>query len=566
MSLYPLRHILAMTKHFIQLFILLSLFFIANYAIADDEKKPTNLKEVAEQKENRAKAVEKIVKQPNKGPSDKFNRSTPASSILGLTQSLKDKDFERATNYLDLRNLPFSVKHHHDGADLARKLAIVAVRTIHVDLASLSTEPAGHSDDGLPSYRDRITTITTQNGPIDILMQRVPREDDGVFIWKMSNATIAKLPELYDEFGYGPIGDKLAQIFPDYEILDFEIWQIVMLIGLIFISLAIGYLITFPVMKILQYKNILAEHRVRRFLVGPIRFFIAIIIFRHFFYIISPSPTIQAVFEAKTIFIIAVLWVLLGMIDLAISRLSERMKRNGQSNAVVLLKPASTGIKIVLLLLAIVTWLGNIGYEITAIIAGLGIGGVAIALASQKSLENLIGSITIYAAQPIKVGDFCQFGNTLGTVEEIGLRATQIRTLARTIVHIPNAKFASEEIENLTQRDKILYRCRLRLSYQATPAQIRAVLTGIRQLIEQDEHIDTETSRVRFIEFAEYAQELELYVYLTTKDFVQYLEYKEEVNLAIIDILAQQEVKLIVPAHTTYLEKAADIPNQLGNA
>ena len=124
-------------------------------------------------------------------------------------------------------------------------------------------------------------------------------------------------------------------------------------------------------------------------------------------------------------------------------------------------------------MIAIVSWMDNLGYEVTTILAGLGVGGVAVALAAQKSLENLIGSITIYTSQPVHVGDFCKFGETLGTVEEIGLRATQLRTLGRTMVHIPNALFASGAIENLTQRDKILYRTRLRLSYHDTPEQVR---------------------------------------------------------------------------------------------
>jgi MscS family membrane protein len=188
------------------------------------------------------------------------------------------------------------------------------------------------------------------------------------------------------------------------------------------------------------------------------------------------------------------------------------------------------------------------------------VGGIAIAMASQKSLENLIGSITIYAAQPVKVGDLCKFGTILGIVEEVGLRSTQLRTLSRSLVHIPNSLFAHGSIENLTQRDKIQYRCRLKLSYDVTPTQIRAVLTRIRELIAQNEHIDSEASRVRFIEFGDYAQELELYLFIATTDFALYLEYREEINLSIIDILDQEGVKLTVPVNTVQLENTSDIP------
>jgi MscS family membrane protein len=143
-------------------------------------------------------------------------------------------------------------------------------------------------------------------------------------------------------------------------------------------------------------------------------------------------------------------------------------------------------------------------------------------------------------------------------VEEIGLRATQLRTLARTIVHVPNALFASGMIENLTQRDKILYRTRLRLSYNDSPEQVKQVLRKIRELIDRHEFIDEENSRVRFLEFGEYAQELELYVYIKTKDFVAYLEHREDINLRINDIVDSVGVKLVVPAKTIELNQSVD--------
>lgn len=254
------------------------------------------------------------------------------------------------------------------------------------------------------------------------------------------------------------------------------------------------------------------------------------------------------------------MWIMLGLVDLLISRIADHMRRNGQHDAVVLLRPAATAIKITISLLAIISWMDNLGYQVTTIVAGLGVGGIAVALAAQKSLENLLGSITIYASRPVHVGDFCKFGTTLGTVEEIGLRSTQIRTLGRTVVHVPNALFASKEIENLTQRDKILYRTRLRLSYADTPEQIRQVLAALRELIAQHEFIDEENSRVRFLEFGEYAQELELYVYIKTRDFAEYLEQVEDVNLRISDVIESAGAHLTVPVKNINLNQPLELP------
>jgi MscS family membrane protein len=539
-------------------FLLFSLLLSGN-SFSADKAAPT-LKEIAEKKQAEDKFIQELTDAPKKGPYDEFDRSTPRSSLLALSAAIKDKDYERAVNFLDLRNTPFAGeknKQVQEGAELVKQLAVVARRAMTINLEEISNEPQGVKDDGLPSYRDRITTLKTRDGQVDILMQRVPR-GDGVFIWKISNATVALIPKLNSEFGYGLIGEKMSQVLPNYNIGAFELWQIVLLTGLLLIGLIISYLITFILGKLIQKAESFNKQRVQKFIFGPLRLLIVVLFIRATFDLTAPSLVARAIFEAKTLFIIAILWVLMGVIDLVIFRLAERMKRNGQNDAVVLLKPISTTIKLVIVLLAIITWMNNLGYEVTALLAGLGVGGIAVALAAQKSLENLIGSIIIYTSQPVKVGDFCQFGDIVGTVEEIGLRATQLRTLSRTVVHVPNALFAAGTIENLTQRDKILYRTRLRLSYKDTPDQVEQVLAKIRELIEEHKFLDEENSRVRFLEFGEYAQELELFAYIKTRDFAEYLEHREDVNLKINKILESVGVELVVPTRSIALNSQAE--------
>ncbi len=529
---------------------------IAAPKLEDFSEAPT-LKNLADKQKADEKVFKKLTEAPVAGPYDEYNRSTPRSSLIALVLAVKEKDFKRAVNYLDLRNLPFSQDENLDGEALVRKLVIVAQRAMIIDFEDLSDNPHGHKDDGLPGYRDRVTTLKTKDGPVDILMQRVPR-GDGVSVWKISNATVAQIPRLDKEFGYGVIGNKLSHIFSHQRIFGFEVWQLVMLFGLITVAFIIAYSITFILGKILQKNARFNRQNLQKFIAGPLRFLILILIFRYGFDMIAPSLTARALFEAGTFLVLAIFWVLLGVVDLVMYRLADRMKKNGQLDAVVLLKPAATGVKIVIALLALLSWMDNLGYEVTTVLAGLGVGGIALALAAQKSLENLIGSITIYASQPVRVGDFCKFGDTFGTVEEIGLRSTQLRTSARTVVHIPNAMFAADKIENLTQRDKILYRTRLRLSYNDTPAQLKKVLADIRELIEQHAFVDEQSSRVRFLEFGEYAQELELFAYIKTRGFSQYLEHREDINIKINDIIAAAGAHLTVPVKTVNLQQADD--------
>ena len=119
-----------------------------------------------------------------------------------------------------------------------------------------------------------------------------------------------------------------------------------------------------------------------------------------------------------------------------------------------LLRPAGTVIKIIIFSIAALNWLENIGFNASTLLAGLGIGGLAIALAAQKTVENIIGAITLYTSAPIKIGDFCRFGNSFGVVEEIGLRSTRIRTLDRSVIYVANAKFIDMNLENYSEREK----------------------------------------------------------------------------------------------------------------
>jgi MscS family membrane protein len=531
---------------------------------AEEVEAPT-IKDLAEKEKAEEEVIKKLVEAPVAGPYDELNRSTPRSSLLALSIEVNDKNYEKAAEYLDLRNLPFETEGKaFDGAELVRKLAIVARRVMKIDLEALSEDPKGHEDDGLPSFRDRITTLDTQNGKIDILMQRVPR-GDGEFIWKISNATVALIPELYEEFGYGVVGDRLSTILPPYQLLGLELWQLVMLAAIIIAAFFIAYLLSLMVLWLLRRGNYYNIDRLQKFVAGPFRFLVIVLFIRASFELISPSLKARAIFEAQTLLIIAIVWISFGLVELIKYKLADRMQRNGQPDAVVLLRPAATATKFILMLIGLISWMDNLGYEVTTLLAGLGIGGVAVALAAQKSMENLIGSIMIYTSQPVKVGDFCRYGTDIGTVEEIGLRSTQLRTLARSIVHIPNAQFSAGVIENLTQRDKILYRTRLRLSYETSAQQIQQVLDDVRRMMHDYEDIDDENSRIRFIEFGKYANELELFAYIRTQEFPVYLEKVEDVNLKIAGILDKLGVKIALPANATYVAgrefagQAADI-------
>jgi len=198
------------------------------------------LKEVIEDTAKKSEEVEIDVATMEGAPEDEFNRGVPRTTVQGFFLAVRERDFEKAAEYLDLRHLPEEVKKI-PGAELAREFRIVLARTLWVDVGELSLDPEGHDNDGLPPYRDRIGRIKAESKTFDILLQKVPR-GDGVSIWKFSNKTIAQVPEMYAMFGHEFLDEVLPPGF--FEIRFFEIylgeWVAILAIVLMAYLVAVG--------------------------------------------------------------------------------------------------------------------------------------------------------------------------------------------------------------------------------------------------------------------------------------------------------------------------------------
>jgi MscS family membrane protein len=253
--------------------------------------------------------------------------------------------------------------------------------------------------------------------------------------------------------------------------------------------------------------------------------------------------------------ILVTVWVMYAGMNLMRNIYATRLHDRDRSGAAVLLSPVTNAVKLLIGLGAALIYLDNLGINITTVLAGLGVGGIAVALALQKPMEDVFGAITLYSQQPVRVGDFCRVGNETGTIEEIGLRTTRLRTLADTLIAIPNSRLANEPIDNISAREKILYRPTLRLRYDTTPEQLTHILNGIREFFSSHDRILQDNHRVRFKEIADDALLIEVYAYLDTKVWSVYLELAEELNMRILEIVAQAGTTLSLPARTLHIEQ-----------
>lgn len=486
-------------------------------------------------------------------PVDEFDRGTPRRSLLGFLTATQDRDFEAAAEYLDLRNLP-SRMDPVNGPRLAQGLSIVIERELWIDLEEISDHPDGASGDGLPSYRDKFAEIQMQDEAITLLLQRIPR-GNGEFIWKVSNKTVRRIPALYKEFGYGRFEEKLIRTLPDITILNVELFKWVIVIGTALIAYPVLRLLLGFLSGLIAKESSPVHDTVRRFFTRPFLWLLLIMIANRVTASLGLGIEAQKLASAHTVDIIIVTWVLLSGTNLARTVFRNRLQRQGKEGAIVLLGPIGNAVKILFVLFAILLWLNNLGFNITALLAGLGVGGIAVALALQKPLEDLFGAVSMYTQQPAKVGDFCKFGEITGTIEEIGLRTTRIRTLGNTVVSIPNAKIAGDVLDNYSVRQRIWYHPKLTLRYDSTPAQLNEVLSATRELLDKHESVLDEPLRVRLTGFGREGVELDVYAYVSTSDYAKYLEIAEELNLAIIEVVAKSGTAFAVPFHAFDAER-----------
>jgi MscS family membrane protein len=226
-----------------------------------------------------------------------------------------------------------------------------------------------------------------------------------------------------------------------------------------------------------------------------------------------------------------------------------------QSVDASLVRIAARLVSLAVAVLIVVEGARTLGLPVMGLIAGLGVGGLAVALAAQSTIENFIGSITVYADRPVRVGDFCRFGDEVGTVEQIGLRSTRIRTLGRSVMTIPNAEFSRLKLDNFSLRDNNLFRTTVSLRYETTPQQLRDVLAGVRKLLLDHPRVLEDPARVRLVEFGPHSFQLEIFAYVDSSDWNEFLGIREELFLQIADAVEAAGTRLAVPARTAYLAR-----------
>jgi MscS family membrane protein len=485
-------------------------------------------------------------------PKDSLGRTSPRGTVLGFLAATQRRDYEVAAEYLNTR------LRGKAAADLAQQLSVVLDRRLPARLNQLSDTPEGSLPDPLHPDRDFVGTVSRGNGDIAIELDRVERGKNGA-IWLFSSRTLESIPEVYEEINVPNVDAVLPQFLVTNRVAGIALFEwLAVVVGLpLFYMLALlANRLLSPLagqlLRRLSGKNDLPNPVV---LPPPLRVLVIAVVIRWLLSRVGLSLLARQ-FWSSVVMVLAVaagVWILVRLNTRAEAYADHRLRRRNLAGTASVLRLTRRVIDGLIIFVGVLAILSYFGVNPTAALAGLGVGGIAVALAAQKTLENLIGGASLLFDRAVRVGDFLKVGEILGTVDEIGLRSTRIRTLDRSLVSVPNGQMAIMSLETFSARDKFWFHPRIALRYETTAAQIKSVIASIRSLLLEHASVERDTVRVRLLAFGSSSLDVDVFAYVHAQDWSQFLEIQEGLLISIMEIIEQAGAQIALPSQTVYV-------------
>ena len=480
--------------------------------------------------------------------SDRLGRSTPKGTVTGFLGAARRGEDDLARQYLNTRQTGEA------GAALAHQLFIVIDRRMRA-LPELSDAPEGSlANPDSPPGLEIIGKVESALGPIDIVLEQQQRADGGL-IWLFSRATLAAVPGIYEEI----LLARRARGLPP-QLTSIRIGGILLIEwGIMGISLAVLY----PILRLTNRGLTAIFRRIRRdgferstfakrgVLPLPAQLLLLAIACRVLLDALPFSLLSRQFWSSPSamIAIVGTAWLAV-LINAEGERSFLRRVATSKAAATSLARLVRRIVDLFVIFLAFVAMLRHFGIDPTPALAGLGVGGIAVALAAQKTLENVIAGASLIFDQAVQVGDVLKMGQVTGTVEYIGLRSTRIRTADRTMVSVPNSQIANTTLETLSARDMYWFHPVVSLSYETTPQQLQAVIDGIHDLLSKHASVDPSSVRARFHRLAAFSLDVEVSAYMFARDWSHFLELQEPLLVSVTRIVEQAGTTIALPWQT----------------
>ncbi len=495
---------------------------------------------------------------------DPLGRHTPRGTIIGFNLAVHRNDFVSAARYMQV-----SAAQRASTEALARDLTELMDRYYTQLVTAMSALPEGALNDGLPPNRERVGPLTIGGKSLDIGLVRVNELQAGP-VWLISSETLAQVPALHEAMGESWVERLMPKPLVSHTFFGTSLAQWIVWAASIGIPLLLLWLVS-------RLSVVLARTKIgdpaRRRLVDSwyaaarlpmvVLFTLAIQLAAMPFLGFSLGFRLGNGRIALGCSVAAFAWLIWRLLTLLCARariVAQRMDQAGTKSLVLL---GERVFKVLIILVAVFWILTIAGVDMTTALAGVGIGGIAVALGAQKSVENLLGGIFLLTDKALAVGDLCRISNRLGVVEDITLRSVRLRTPEQTLLSIPAGILAQANIENFATREKIPIQTILRLRYGTTAEQLRAALDGIHALLAQHPKLETETSRIRLVDFGANAIEFELFANVLTSDMLEFLSVREDLLLQIAVIVESAGSGFAQPTQFIYLDSKSGAEDQI---
>ena len=488
---------------------------------------------------------------------DPHGRETPRGTVDGLVAAFGTGDPGAVLPFLDLEGIP-PERQRFAGRRLARQLETVLDRAGGLLPGfRISAQPGGMAGDDLPADLDRFAVLRTAEGTADLTLRR--SADGEAQVWRVSPEALAAVaaaaprgPALVERFMPAPLRDTRLAGVSLAGWLGLGGAGAAALCG----GLALAWLLRGVAARLVRPLCSRTADRFARSVRLPAALILGALMFEGLAVLFGVPVVARAIASpvVETGAWLALAWLVLRAVNMAFEEILRRMtlrERLGAVSVVAIVRRLAKG---VVMVAAAILIAGSLGLDLTGWLAALGLGGLAFALGAQKTIEHMVGGLSLVADQPVRVGDFCKVDGVMGTVEDIGLRSTRIRTLDRTLVTIPNGDLSTARIENFAGRGRFLWQTTLGLRYETRPEQMRAVLRRLDRMMAADPRI-AEDHRARFTGFGASSLDVEIFAYILAPDMPTSLRIREELNLAVMEIVSSCGAGFAFPSTTVYLAR-----------
>jgi MscS family membrane protein len=476
-------------------------------------------------------------------------------------QAAQAGDYGIGAQYLQM-----SAAHRQsEGEQMATKLKVVLDRAFTGRFNNF-TQADGIPQEGVPLGWQKLGTMSSGDVEADLDLVRVSDPSAGK-IWLISSSTLSKVPELYDQVQARQVESRLPNVLVKHEFAGMPLWQFLALLLALPVAAALGWLVLALLEIPLRWW---ARRRGQldvanwRSVSGPGLLLTGTLIHQVFaVYLHIPLLPRHYYFQITSIaLIVSATWILWRVVQWSLHRVRTRALARGHAGTGSLMLLGERILKAVIFGVGVLAVLGHLGFNMSTALAGLGIGGLAIGFGAQKTIENLFGGVSVLGDEVFRVGDVCRFGDRTGVVEDIGLRSTRIRTDERTLLAIPNGTVATINLENLSRRDKILFKTNLGLRPETKADHMRFVLAEIRRLLYSHSKVETKTVRVRLTDIAGSSLSVEVVAYILTRDFNEFAAVREDLLLRMMDVMEDSGGGLALPSQTLYLSRDAGVEKE----